>query len=77
MEIVSGPDMRSAEQAGAYVRKLQEILRRTGVSDGNMNQGSLRCDVNVSIHRDGQPWGVRCEVKNLNSIRFVMNAIGG
>jgi aspartyl-tRNA(Asn)/glutamyl-tRNA(Gln) amidotransferase subunit B len=76
VEIVSGPDMHTAEQAGAYVRKLRETLRRYGVSDGNMDQGSLRCDVNVSVHRIGEPWGVRCEVKNLNSIRFVMNAIG-
>jgi aspartyl-tRNA(Asn)/glutamyl-tRNA(Gln) amidotransferase subunit B len=76
VEIVSGPDMRTAEQAGAYVRKLRETIRRIGVSDGNMDQGSLRCDVNVSINRKGEPWGTRCEVKNLNSIRFVMNAIG-
>jgi aspartyl-tRNA(Asn)/glutamyl-tRNA(Gln) amidotransferase subunit B len=68
--------MHTAEQAGAYVRKLREILRRYGVSDGNMDQGSLRCDINVSVHRIGEPWGVRCEVKNLNSIRFVMNAVG-
>ncbi|MCO5613882.1 hypothetical protein L7F22_068160 [Adiantum nelumboides] len=75
IEIVSGPDLRTPEQAGAYVRKLREILRRIGASDGNMDEGSLRCDVNVSVHRIGEPWGVRCEVKNVNSVRFVMNAI--
>ncbi|PWN35223.1 Glutamyl-tRNA amidotransferase B subunit [Meira miltonrushii] len=75
IEIVSGPDLRTPEQAGAYVRKLREILRRIGASDGNMDEGSLRCDVNVSVHRTGEPWGVRCEVKNVNSVRFVMNAI--
>ena len=75
MEIVSGPQMRSPEQAGAYVRKLQELLRRVGASDGNMQEGSLRCDVNVSVHRDGEPFGARCEIKNLNSVRFMMNAI--
>lgn len=75
IEIVSGPDMRSPEQAGAYVRKLRDVLRHIGASDGNMDEGSMRCDVNVSVHRFGQPWGLRCEVKNLNSIKFVMNAI--
>lgn len=75
IEIVSGPDLRTPEQAGAYVRKLREILRKIDVSDGNMDEGSLRCDVNVSVHRSGEPWGVRCEVKNVNSVRFVMNAI--
>lgn len=75
MEIVSGPQMRTPEQAGAYVRKLQELVRRVGASDGNMQDGSLRCDVNVSVSRDQQPFGTRCEVKNLNSIRFMMNAI--
>lgn len=75
IEIVSGPDLRTPEQAGAYVRKLREILRKIGVSDGNMDEGSLRCDVNVSVHRTGEPWGVRCEVKNVNSVKFVMNAI--
>lgn len=75
MEIVSGPQMRSAKQAGAYIRKLQELLRRVGASDGNMDEGSLRCDVNVSVHRIGEPFGKRCEVKNVNSVKFVMNAI--
>lgn len=68
--------MKSAEQAGAYIRKLREILRRIGASDGNMDEGSLRCDVNVSINKVEEPWGVRCEIKNLNSIKFVMRAIG-
>ncbi|TKY90388.1 hypothetical protein EX895_000386 [Sporisorium graminicola] len=75
MEIVSGPQMRTPEQAGAYVRKLQELVRRVGASDGNMQEGSLRCDVNVSVNRIGDPFGTRCEVKNLNSVRFMMNAI--
>lgn len=75
MEIVSGPQMRTPEQAGAYVRKLQELVRRVGASDGNMQEGSLRCDVNVSVNRVGEPFGTRCEVKNLNSVRFMMNAI--
>lgn len=76
LEIVSGPDMKIPEQAGTYVLKLQEILRRIGVSDGNMDEGSLRCDVNVSIHKEGEEWGTRCEVKNVNSVKFLMNAIG-
>ncbi|PWY96972.1 hypothetical protein BCV70DRAFT_153153, partial [Testicularia cyperi] len=75
MEIVSGPQMRTPEQAGAYVRKLQELVRRVGASDGNMQEGSLRCDVNVSVNRMGEPFGTRCEVKNLNSVKFMMNAI--
>lgn len=75
MEIVSGPQMRTPEQAGAYVRKLQQLVRRIGASDGNMQEGSLRCDVNVSVNRIGEPFGTRCEVKNLNSVRFMMNAI--
>lgn len=75
IEIVSGPQMSTPEQAGAYVRKLQELVRRVGASDGNMQEGSLRCDVNVSVNRVGQAFGTRCEVKNLNSVRFMMNAI--
>lgn len=75
IEIVSKPDMRNAKQAGAYIRKLREILRTLGVSDGNMDQGSLRCDVNVSVNKIGEPFGVPVEVKNLNSVRFVQNAI--
>jgi aspartyl-tRNA(Asn)/glutamyl-tRNA(Gln) amidotransferase subunit B len=75
MEIVSQPDMRSAEEAGAYLRKLRSILRYLGTCDGNMEEGSLRCDVNVSVRRPGDPLGTRTETKNVNSIRFVMQAI--
>ncbi|KAI0254809.1 Glutamyl-tRNA amidotransferase B subunit [Lactifluus subvellereus] len=75
MEIVSKPDMRSPEEAGEYVRTLQAVLRSVGSSDGNMEQGSLRCDVNVSVNRHGQSPGTRCEIKNLNSVRFMRAAI--
>ncbi len=75
MEIVSEPDLRSAEEAGAYLRKLRSILRYIGACDGNMEEGSLRCDANVSVRRPGEAYGTRCEIKNLNSIRFVMRAI--
>jgi len=75
MEIVSEPDMRSAEEAGAYVRKLRSILRYLGSCDGNMEEGSLRCDVNVSVRRPGAALGTRCEIKNVNSIRFLQQAI--
>jgi aspartyl-tRNA(Asn)/glutamyl-tRNA(Gln) amidotransferase subunit B len=75
MEIVSEPDMRSAEEAAAYLRKLRSILRYLGTCDGNMEEGSLRCDVNVSVRRPGEPLGTRCEIKNVNSIRFVQQAI--
>jgi len=75
MEIVSEPDMRTAEEAGAYVRKLRSILRYLGTCDGNMEEGSLRCDCNVSVRRPGQPYGTRTETKNVNSVRFVMAAI--
>ncbi len=75
MEIVSKPDLRSAEEAGVYVRKLRAILRYLGTCDGNMDEGSMRCDVNVSIHRPGEPFGTRAEIKNVNSVRFVMRAI--
>ncbi len=75
MEIVSKPDLRSAEEAGVYVRKLRSILRYLGTCDGNMDEGSMRCDVNVSIHRPGEPFGTRAEIKNVNSVRFVMRAI--
>ena len=75
MEIVSEPDVRSPEEAGLYLRKLRTILRYIGTCDGNMEQGSLRADVNVSVRRPGEPLGTRCEVKNLNSVRFVMKAI--
>ncbi|WP_129792679.1 Asp-tRNA(Asn)/Glu-tRNA(Gln) amidotransferase subunit GatB [Sphingosinicella sp. CPCC 101087] len=75
MEIVSRPDMRSPEEAGAYVRKLRAILRYVGSCDGNMEQGSMRADVNVSVRRPGEPLGTRCEIKNVNSVRFVQAAI--
>ena len=75
MEIVSEPDLRSAEEAGIYLRKLRSILRYLGTCDGNMEEGSLRCDCNVSVRRPGDPYGTRCEIKNLNSVRFVMQAI--
>ena len=75
MEIVSEPDLRSAEEAGLYLRKLRSILRYLGTCDGNMEEGSLRCDANVSVRRPGAPMGTRCEIKNVNSIRFVMQAI--
>ena len=75
MEIVSKPDMRSAGEAGAYIRKLRSIVRYLGTCDGNMQEGSLRCDVNVSVRRIGAELGTRCEIKNVNSIRFVQQAI--
>ncbi|MCR0981036.1 Asp-tRNA(Asn)/Glu-tRNA(Gln) amidotransferase subunit GatB [Roseomonas populi] len=75
MEIVSEPDMRSPEEAGAYLTKLRQILRYLGTCDGNMEQGSLRADVNVSVRKAGEGFRTRCEVKNVNSIRFVMQAV--
>ena len=75
MEIVSKPDLRSADEARAYVTKLRTILRYLGTCDGNMDQGSLRADVNVSVRRPGEPLGTRCEIKNVNSIRFIGQAI--
>ncbi|KAJ7202831.1 GatB/GatE catalytic domain-containing protein [Mycena pura] len=75
LEIVTEPDLRSAHQAGAYVRALRAILRAIGASDGNMEAGSLRCDVNVSVNEVGKPRGTRCEVKNLNSMKFMQAAI--
>ena len=75
MEIVSKPDLRSAEQAKAYVSKLRTILRYLGTCDGNMEQGSLRADINVSVRRPGEKLGTRCEIKNVNSIRFIGQAI--
>jgi len=75
MEIVSKPDMRSPAEAGAYVRKLRSILRYVGSCDGNMEQGSMRADVNVSVRRPGEPFGTRTETKNVNSVRFIMAAI--
>jgi aspartyl-tRNA(Asn)/glutamyl-tRNA(Gln) amidotransferase subunit B len=75
MEIVSRPDLRSAEDAKAYVSKLRTILRYLGTCDGDMEKGSLRADVNVSVRRPGEPLGTRCEIKNVNSIRFIGQAI--
>ncbi len=75
MEIVSEPDLRDPEEAGAYLRKLRTILRYLGTCDGNMDEGSMRADVNVSVRKHGEPFRTRCEVKNVNSIRFVMQAI--
>ena len=75
MEIVSEPDLRSPEEAGAYLRKLRTILRYLGTCDGNMEEGSMRADVNVSVRRPGEPFRTRCEVKNVNSVRYVMQAI--
>ncbi len=75
MEIVSKPDIRSAEQAKAYVTKLRSILRYLGTCDGDMEKGSLRADVNVSVRRPGDPLGTRCEIKNMNSIAFIGQAI--
>lgn len=75
MEIVSRPDMRSPAEAGAYVRKLRSILRYVGSCDGNMEEGSMRADVNVSVRKPGEPFGTRTETKNVNSVRFVMQAI--
>ena len=76
MEIVSKPDMRSPEEAGAYLRKMRSILRYLGTCDGNMEEGSMRADVNVSVRRPGEDvLNTRCEIKNVNSVRFVMQAI--
>jgi aspartyl-tRNA(Asn)/glutamyl-tRNA(Gln) amidotransferase subunit B len=75
MEIVSEPDIRSPEEAGAYVRKLRSILRYLGTCDGNMEEGSLRADVNVSVRKPGEEYRTRCEIKNVNSVRFVMQAV--
>jgi aspartyl-tRNA(Asn)/glutamyl-tRNA(Gln) amidotransferase subunit B len=75
MEIVSKPDMRSADEAKAYVTKLRTILRYIGSCDGDMEKGNLRADVNVSVRKPGAPFGTRCEIKNVNSIRFIGQAI--
>lgn len=75
MEIVSRPDLRSAEEAAAYFSKLRTILRYLGTCDGNMDQGSMRADVNVSVRRPGGPLGTRTETKNINSIRFVRQCV--
>lgn len=75
MEIVTFPDMSTPEQAMAFVKKLRLILRYLGTSDGNMDEGSLRADVNISVNRPGEPWGCRAEIKNVNSIRYIGHAI--
>ncbi|MFZ1680302.1 MAG: Asp-tRNA(Asn)/Glu-tRNA(Gln) amidotransferase subunit GatB [Rhizobiaceae bacterium] len=75
MEIVSKPDLRSADEAKAYLTKLRSILRYLGTCDGNMDEGSMRADVNVSVRKPGGAFGTRCEIKNVNSIRFVGQAI--
>lgn len=75
MEIVSKPDMRSADEAKAYVSKLRTIVRYLGTCDGNMDEGAMRADVNVSVRRPGEDFGTRCEIKNVNSIRFIGQAI--
>ena len=76
MEIVTKPDFRSPEEAGAFLRKLRSIVRYLGTCDGNMDEGSMRCDVNVSVRRAGEEgYRTRCEMKNVNSVKFVMQAI--
>ncbi|KAG7449509.1 glutamyl-tRNA amidotransferase [Guyanagaster necrorhizus] len=75
LEIVTEPDLQSPDEAAEYVRALQTTLRAVGACDGNMDTGSMRCDVNVSIHRPGEPFGTRCEIKNLNSVKFMVAAI--
>ena len=75
MEIVTKPDMRTPEHAMAFVKKLRLLLRYLGTNDGNMDEGSLRADVNVSVRKPGEPFGTRAEIKNVNSIRFIGQAI--
>lgn len=75
LEIVSEPDMRSVEEAVAYVRTIHTLVRWLGISDGNMAEGSFRCDCNVSLRRPGDEFGTRCELKNINSFRFIEKAI--
>lgn len=75
MEIVSKPDMRSAEEAGAFMQKIRTIVRYLGTCDGNMDQGSMRADVNVSVRKPGDELGTRCEMKNINSVRFIQASI--
>jgi aspartyl-tRNA(Asn)/glutamyl-tRNA(Gln) amidotransferase subunit B len=75
LEIVSEPDMRSTEEAVAYVRKMHSLVRWLGISDGNMAEGSFRCDCNVSVRQVGDEYGTRCELKNINSFRFIERAI--
>jgi aspartyl-tRNA(Asn)/glutamyl-tRNA(Gln) amidotransferase subunit B len=75
MEIVTRPDMRSSEEAAAFLRKLRAIVRYLGTCDGNMDEGSMRADVNVSVRKPGGPLGTRCEIKNVNSMRFIAQAV--
>jgi aspartyl-tRNA(Asn)/glutamyl-tRNA(Gln) amidotransferase subunit B len=75
MEIVSRPDIRSGKEAAAYFAKLRSILRALGVCDGNMEEGSMRADVNVSVRRPGEKFGTRCEIKNVNSLKFIVQAV--
>ena len=75
MEIVTRPDMRSSEEAAAFLKKLRAIVRYLGTCDGNMDEGSMRADVNVSVRKPGAPLGTRCEIKNVNSMRFVALAV--
>jgi len=75
MEIVSEPELSSPDEVSAYVKKIRSIMRYLGTCDGNMEEGNLRCDVNVSVRKAGAPLGTRCEIKNVNSIRFITQAI--
>ena len=75
MEIVTKPDMRSSDEASAFLRKLRAIVRYLGTCDGNMDEGSMRADVNVSVRKPGGPLGTRCEIKNVNSMRFIVQAV--
>ncbi len=75
VEIVSGPDIRSSAQARTYAAELRGILIATGASDGRMEEGSMRIDANVSVRHSGEPFGTRCEIKNLNSLRSLVRAI--
>ncbi|MCH2547694.1 MAG: Asp-tRNA(Asn)/Glu-tRNA(Gln) amidotransferase subunit GatB [Alphaproteobacteria bacterium] len=75
MEIVSEPDIRTPEEAGLYLKKLRTILRYLGTCDGDMDKGNMRCDANISMRRKGEEMGTRCEIKNVNSVRFLMRAI--
>jgi len=75
MEIVSKPDMRSPQEAGEYIRKLRQLVRYIGSCDGNMEQGSMRADVNVSVRKTGDPFGTRTETKNVNSVRFIQQVV--
>ncbi|MCA1416931.1 Asp-tRNA(Asn)/Glu-tRNA(Gln) amidotransferase GatCAB subunit B, partial [Bradyrhizobium sp. NBAIM20] len=75
LEIVSEPDMRSAQEAAEYAKTLHALVMWLGICDGNMQEGSFRCDVNVSVRKPGEPFGTRREIKNLNSFRFLVDAV--